>query len=203
MLKESFIHPLLNGLIVLLAIWLAGLFVFASDVAAQKDGLGMNIKKADGIVVLTGGTERVPAALDLLAGGMAPHLMISGVSPDSSAAKIIPQTHPAQRLIKCCITLGTYAEDTIGNAREAALWAQQYKMASLIVVTSNYHIRRALMEFRQTLPDVILIPYVVTADHVRADDWWNHPGTASLMLREYNKLLLAFIKFGLHRLFNE
>jgi uncharacterized SAM-binding protein YcdF (DUF218 family) len=203
MLRDSYIHPLFNGLIVLLLLWLAGLFIFAADVAAQNPGLGVVVRKVDGIVVLTGGTERVPAGLDLLAAGIAPRLMISGVDPRADTAAMIPEAHPAKNKRSCCITFGTYAEDTIGNARETAAWADRYAIKSLIVVTSNYHIRRAMIEFRQALPDVILIPYVVAADHVRTENWWNYPGTASLMLGEYSKYLLALVKGGLHAIFRE
>ena len=200
-LRESNLHPLLNGVVVLLLVWLVGLFLFTADVSAQKEGLGADVRQVDGLVALTGGTERIAAGLDLLASHLAPRLMISGVDPRADTGDLVPAAHPATALRACCITFGTYAEDTIGNAREAAAWAHNFNMKSLVVVTSNYHIRRALMEFHQAMPDVILVPYVVTADHVHVEQWWNYPGTSALMIAEYNKLLLAFLKAGLHMLF--
>lgn len=200
--QRSVLHPLLNGLIILLLLWLVGMFLFIRDVIEQPTGLGRDVKKVDGIVVLTGGAERLPAGLDLLTDGLAPRLMISGVDP-RAAEQLIPESHPARGLLACCINIGTFAEDTVGNARETAAWARHYKMQSLVIVTSNYHIRRSMVEFKQVLPDVILVPYVISAGNLKLDEWWNYPNTASLLMGEYSKYLLALVKAGLHRIFRD
>src|ERR1700737_4010614 len=44
--------------------------------------------KADGIVVLTGGSSRVSDAMELLADGYGKRLLISGVSPHNAASDI-------------------------------------------------------------------------------------------------------------------
>ena len=45
-------------------------------------------RKADGIVVLTGGSSRVSDAMELLAGGYGKRLLISGVHPTNAASDI-------------------------------------------------------------------------------------------------------------------
>ncbi len=201
MLRNSLIHPLLNSLVIVLLFWLVGLFLFAGDVAQLKAGLAIPVKKADGLVALTGGAQRIATALELLTQNLAPRLLISGVDPGANAEKIVPGNSPARGKLACCITMGTFAEDTIGNARETEAWASRYKMKSIVLVTSNYHMRRAMLEFNQTMRDVIVVPYVVTAENVHMDQWWNNPRTASLLVSEYNKLILAIVKAGLHRIF--
>lgn len=196
-LKNFFLPPLFNGLFVFLLIWLGGLVFYAQDtIGLQNEGLNLNLK-ADGIVVLTGGTERVPAGLDLLQSGFAPRLLISGVDPRTGAETLI-QNHPVKSKMECCITLGMFAEDTHGNAKEAAGWVKKYDLKSLIVITSNYHMRRALLEFHQALPHTTTYYYAVNPPQAHIGEWWAYPGTASLMMEEYNKLLLAFIKAALH-----
>lgn len=196
-LKNTFLPSLFNGLFVVLLLWLGGLIFYSQDtIRLQDDGLNPNLK-ADGIVVLTGGTERVPAGLDLLQNGFAPRLLISGVDPRADGENLL-NNHPAKSKLSCCITLGVFAEDTHGNAKEAAGWVKKYSIKSLIVITSNYHMRRALLEFHQALPETTIHHYSVNPREAHIDEWWAHPGTASLMMEEYNKLLLAFVKAALH-----
>ncbi len=198
-LKNSFLPSLFNGLFIFLLAWLAGLVVYSQDVARlQNEGLNLNMK-ADGIVVLTGGEGRVPAGLDLLQSGFAPRLLISGVDPRAGAQSLI-QGHPAKSKMACCITLGVFAEDTHGNAKEAAGWAEKHDLKSLIVITSNYHMRRALLEFNQALPKTLISYYAVNPPQAHIGEWWAYSGTASLMMEEYNKLLLALVKAGLHHI---
>jgi uncharacterized SAM-binding protein YcdF (DUF218 family) len=200
-LKNAHVHPLLNSLIVILFMWLAGLLLFARDVNQMPEEDPQHVQKADGIVVLTGGSARVPAGLDLLVAGAAPKLLISGVDPRVEMNKILPENHPARNLQECCITLGTYAEDTYGNAVEAAAWAKKYKMKSLIVVTANYHMRRALLEFTREAPRIILIPYPINPHNLLLHQWTSNPGTASLLMEEYQKLMLGFVKAFFQHLF--
>lgn len=116
---------------------------------------------ADGIVVLTGGTGRLEEAFRLLLSGAAPRLLISGVAPGTRLADLarlasIPETDLAGR-----VALGRRAITTAGNAREAATWARTHGLASLILVTSFYHMPRALADFRPMLPGVRLEPVSV------------------------------------------
>lgn len=201
---HPYLAPLLNGFIILLALWLTGLVLFAQDVAATPTGaLPPGTPKAEGIVVLTGGSERLPAGLDLLMKEAAPKLLISGVDPRVAPEKIIPDNHPARVKKTCCITFGTMAEDTYGNALEAAAWAKENGMLRVIIVTAHYHMRRSLLEFHTAMPGVVLVPFAVEPDHVKVDAWWDYPGTASLLISEYNKLLAAYVKAALQRAFRE
>lgn len=138
--------------------------------------------RADGIVALTGDSGRLSAAVSLLENGQAGQLLISGVNPDVSEAALRNASGLDDQRFDCCVTLGREARDTVGNAVEAAAWAQARGYDRLIVVTSDYHLPRALLEMRARLPETELIAYPVDTAPP-----WRNPGAARLWLLEYAK----------------
>jgi uncharacterized SAM-binding protein YcdF (DUF218 family) len=66
----------------------------------------------------------------------------------------------------------------------------------LIVVTSNYHMPRALAEIAHQLPGVALVPFPVVTDKQRAEPWWTNSAIARLMLSEYMKYVFARVRMG-------
>jgi uncharacterized SAM-binding protein YcdF (DUF218 family) len=194
-------HSLFNFLLAVLLSWLLGFALFVHDAMRFPEGRPDEGLTADGIVVLTGGTARMEAGFDLLAKGAAPKLLVSGIDPRVDTKKLIPPGHPAAKKQHCCISFGPTATDTYGNAREAAAWASHGGMKSLIVVTSHYHMRRSLFEFHLAMPGVELKPHALAPGQVRIGEWWNYPGTASLLMSEYTKLLLAYARAPFHKLF--
>jgi len=121
-------------------------------------------RKADGIVVLTGGSSRVSDAMELLAAGYGKRLLISGVHPTSRASDISRTLPENQSFMTCCVDLDRTALTTRGNAAEARRWADRRGFKSLIVVTSNYHMPRALVEFSHAMPETTLVPFAVVGD---------------------------------------
>ena len=59
-------------------------------------------RRADGIVVLTGGSSRVSDAMELLAAGYGKRLLISGVHPTIAASDISRSLQEGQALFHCC-----------------------------------------------------------------------------------------------------
>src|SRR5437764_5299937 len=74
--------------------------------------------KADGIVVLTGGSSRVSDAMELLAGGYGKRLLISGVHRTNAASDISRSLPDNQSLLRCCVDLDRSAVNTRSNAAE-------------------------------------------------------------------------------------
>jgi uncharacterized SAM-binding protein YcdF (DUF218 family) len=151
---------------------------------------------ADGIVVLTGGSSRVSDAMELLAGGYGKRLLISGVHPTNAASDIsrsLPDNSPPdnQTLLSCCVDLDRSAVNTRSNAAETRRWAHDRGFKSLIVVTSNYHMPRAIVELSHAMPDVALIPFAVVGDRWRDEPWWTSGTTLRLLLSEYAKYVAA------------
>jgi uncharacterized SAM-binding protein YcdF (DUF218 family) len=151
-------------------------------------------RNADGIVVLTGGTSRVADALELLAAGRGKRLLISGVNPGTTTSDIAHQAAGYDKLLKCCVDLDYSAINTIGNAVETRRWAIDRGFHSLVIVTSSYHMPRALAEISHQLPDVTLIPFPVVSDRLRLEPWWSNGATTRLVLSEYFKYLYAHLR---------
>lgn len=154
-------------------------------------------RKADGIVVLTGGSSRVSDAMELLAAGYGRRLLISGVHPTSRASDISRTLPESQSFMTCCVDLDRTALTTRGNAAEARRWAEGRRFKSLIVVTSNYHMPRALVEFSHVMPQTTLIPFAVVGDKWREEPWWTSGSTLRLLLSEYVKYIAAEIRVRL------
>jgi uncharacterized SAM-binding protein YcdF (DUF218 family) len=151
-------------------------------------------RNADGIVVLTGGTSRVTDALELLAAGRGKRLLITGVNPGTTTADIARQAAGYDRLLGCCVDLDYSAINTLGNAVETRRWAIDRGFHSLVIVTSAYHMPRALAEIAHQLPAVTLIPFPVVSDRLRVEPWWSNGTTTRLVLSEYFKYLFAHVR---------
>jgi len=149
---------------------------------------------ADGIVVLTGGDSRVSDALALLAAGRAKRLLISGVYTGTTTNDIARQVVDYNRMLTCCVDLDYSAINTLGNAVGTRQWTLKNDFHSLIVVTSAYHMPRALAELSHQLPDVALIPYPVVSDRLRVEPWWSNGATTKVVLSEYFKYLAAKLR---------
>jgi uncharacterized SAM-binding protein YcdF (DUF218 family) len=151
-------------------------------------------RNADGIVVLTGGTSRVADALELLATGHGKRLLITGVNLGTTTADIGRQTAGYDKFLNCCVDLDYSALNTFGNAVETRRWAIDRGFHSLVIVTSAYHMPRALAEIAHQLPDVTLIPFPVVSDRLRLEPWWSNCTTTRLVLSEYFKYLYAHLR---------
>ena len=154
-------------------------------------------RAADGIVVLTGGSSRVSDAMELLAAGYGKRLLISGVHPTSTANDISRTLPENQSFMTCCVDLDRTALTTRDNAAEARRWAERRGFKSLIVVTSNYHMPRALVEFSHAMPETALIPFAVVGDKWRDEPWWTSASTLRLLLSEYVKYIAAELRVRL------
>jgi len=151
-------------------------------------------RNADGIVVLTGGDSRVTDALELLASHRGKRLLITGVNPGTTTGEIARQIPDYEHILACCVDLDHSAINTLGNAVQARRWATEHGFHSLIVVTSAYHMPRALAELAHQLPDAALIPFPVVSDRLRIEPWWSNGATTRLVLSEYLKYLFAKLR---------
>ncbi len=101
------------------------------------------------------------------------------------------------RAFDCCVDLGFRAENTLGNARETAPWVARHHYHTLIVVTADYHMPRALLELHAAMPGVALYPFPVATEAVDARRWWASPDDARRMVLEYCKYIVILIRNGL------
>lgn len=187
---------------VLMGAWAVGFINFSNAIGDNfketRYANDLDLHNVDAIVVLTGGALRVNRGLDLLATGRAGYLFITGVNkqvelPDIIALWQRPIIDDGLGLFSCCIVLDHHAENTAENALETKKWAEATGVKSLLLVTSDYHMPRALLEFRETLPDIDIMPYPVSNR-----DAPEYPAyLTGLSFEEYNKTILTWIKFNI------
>ena len=168
-----------------------GFFWFVSLIPSEEVQLD---RKADGIVVLTGAAARIPDAIELLADERGKRLLISGVYRATKSREIGRTTPLYSKYFSCCIDLDRSALNTFGNALQTKRWAHEHNFNSLIVVTSNWHMPRAMAELKHQLPQVTLIPYPVISAKLKKEPWWSTPVTARMLFAEYLKYLLALTR---------
>lgn len=169
----------------------SGFYVFVKELPVSDV---RTTRSADGIVVLTGGALRIADAVELLAENRGKRLLVSGVNPATKPEELKKQIPDFARLSECCIDLGREALNTAGNALETATWARKHGFRSLLVVTSAWHMPRALLELEREMPDIALVPYPVVTDRMREQSWWSDPATARLLVFEYLKYLATLAR---------
>jgi len=183
----------LTFIAILVLIWTIGLFAFADRVRGFTPA--PEPARADAIVALTlPGERRLPIAAGLLEHGKGQRVLISGVNREVRRQELRALTPGSNRLFNCCVDLGFEAEDTVGNAQEIAAWADAKGYDSLIVVTSDYHMPRALTEIRAAAPGIELTPYAVETPSLDNSRWWKAAVTARRMTLEYMKYLAALAR---------
>jgi uncharacterized SAM-binding protein YcdF (DUF218 family) len=171
------------GLALLLA---AGFLWFVTRIPDDEIALDRN---ADGIVVLTGGAARISDAIELLAAGHGRRLLITGVYHSTTQSEISRLLPKHDKILACCVDLDRAAVNTVGNATETRRWANDRGFRSLIVVTSNYHMPRAMAELSHQLPQVALIAFPVVTHKPVLDS-----ANAGLLISEYVKYIYAVVR---------
>lgn len=187
--------------LLLAAAWAGGLVWFAGTIAREPPGTAAldSLEHTDAIVVLTGGSGRLSTGLDLLKAGLAKKLFVSGVYSSVDVKELLSLSQLSPDKVECCIVLGYAAADTVGNAFETADWMEEQGYTSLRLVTANYHMRRSLLEFAMAAPHIAVVPHAVAPANVHLAEWWRWPGTANLLATEYNKYLVALLRYQLEK----
>ena len=170
-----------------------GFIWFVRHVPVEEVSLN---RSADGIVALTGGASRITDAIELLASGRGKRLLISGAYRGTNSNEISRLNPELERWVRCCVDFDR-SLNTLGNAVETKRWAESRGFRSLVVVTSNYHMPRALAEIAHQLPEVTLLPFPVVTDRQRAERWWVGWATTRLMVTEYLKFLFTKLRITL------
>jgi uncharacterized SAM-binding protein YcdF (DUF218 family) len=193
------VRLIFDGMLFLMVLFFIGFTVFATGIEREPRE---TVPGADGITVLTGGADRIDQAMKLLAQGKAKRVLITGVYRATTKEELKQLASQGDQYFACCVDIDKEARNTIDNATETSEWVAQQHFHSVIVVTSNYHMPRALAELGRAMPDVVLIAYPVIDKNVHLDRWWTYPGTTKLLMSEYLKYLPALGRLGATRLAN-
>lgn len=185
--------------------WALGLMIFISTVPAADENQA-RFSNTDlsnpgnvGVVAYTGGRgTRIAEAMRLFQRGIGTRMLISGVHPDTTANDLKKLWNGDPLRFGCCIDLGPQAQTTKGNAEELMIWAREHKMDTVILVTSDYHLPRAIAETRNLIKNtnalgeqISIIPWSAPSPHIKPGGFatsWESWKTLSL---EYSKFLMA------------
>lgn len=162
----------------LLLAWVLGFVLFAALLPRPAGD-----QKTDGIIVLTGGRNRIERGLSVLEEGHAKRMLVSGVNLAVARRDFLVMFRPPRTLFDCCIDLGQDAVDTRSNGEESAAWVKRNGYRSVRLVTTDWHMPRARFELREALPDDVAI----VSDAVRSEP------DLGILLTEYHKYLLRRI----------
>lgn len=150
-------------------------------------------RKSEVILVLAGETDRRPArALELYRQGYAKKVILNV----PATAKIYTWAQPelAQKYLetlpeaKSLSICPIHELSTKGEARDAASCLQAVGAHDVLLVTSDYHTRRALSTFRKEMPDrrfTVAAAYDPTEFGVQ---WWRHRQWAKVCFDEWLRL---------------
>ena len=184
---KRYLYRLLIFAMSLITIWCAGFLWFGTGALTTPQATATQAK-ADAIVVLTGGQNRIEEGFYLFSVGRAKNLFISGVNKDVTAEELRGLWQGAP-LPACCMDIGYSATNTWGNATETKEWFEKNQIRSAFLVTSDYHMPRARLEFSYAVPDVKIYPHPVYYDR--------NDGTLKflkLLIGEYHKTVATYFR---------
>jgi uncharacterized SAM-binding protein YcdF (DUF218 family) len=181
----------------LFGLWLIGLFRYAGDI---PDKVEDQTTVTDAIVVLTGGSGRLHEGLELLSGNLAKRMFVSGVYRGLDVRNLLRVARLDPAGLESRIGIGN-AVNTRENAAETAKWTRENAVRSIRLVTAAYHMPRSLLEFAHVMPSMKIVQHPVFPGHVKQERWWAWPGTAALIVGEYNKFLMAWVRHRTEYLF--
>lgn len=184
------------GFLVILCLWFAGFLTFAGYINLMYP---RSLEKTtDAVVVLTGGSQRIEEGLFLFAEGRARHLYVTGVHPSVSQDQITSLWRGDHALPPCCISLDRKARTTSQNVFQAKTWFAEHDYITMRLVTSDYHMPRAYLEFQHVMPDLQIIPHPIKQNDFNIDDFYYW----QIVFSEYHKIIYRQMQIllGLYQL---
>lgn len=187
-MKQVVRHLCLYTILLTLLVWVIGFVGFSLYALSFKFAPQT---QAEGIVALTGGTDRIATSIQLLEENSSAQLLISGVNKQVPPAEILRMV-PSHLTNK--ITLGYLAETTAENALETANWIRQKNIQSILLVTSFYHMPRSMFEILKHTPHLTIVPYPVFPKSFNNSVEWIKTRYAWLLFIEYHKFIVVHLK---------
>ena len=160
-----------------------------------------NIKESPNIVILTGGTNRIKDGLKIIedfkkSKKINYKILVSGTgtgfTKSSLQKKLGSNFNP--KLIKCCIDLDSVSKNTFTNAIQTFKWASENNIKEFILITSNYHMPRAILEFKNIMPKLKIHTYAITPKKHNIENWLDSFETFNLIFTEYCKYIFSSLR---------
>ena len=185
------------------------LIYFLIGLIEYKDKILSNItyisKKSSNIVILTGGTNRIKDGLKIVnkfekSSTFNSKILVSGTGKGFTKMSLAKNIDFDFNLIECCIELDSISINTYSNAFETLKWVKKNNISEFILITSNYHMPRAFLEFKYRMPNLKIFTYPITPKKHNINNWLSSFQTFSLVFSEYCKFLVANFRIIFHKM---
>ena len=165
-----------------------------------------NIKSSN-IVILTGGTNRIKDGLKIIQGFNKSKktnfkILVSGTGKGFTKSSLINKIDQnfSLNLIECCIDLDSVSKNTYTNAIETSRWVNKNNINKFILITSNYHMPRAILEFKNIMPNKKIYTFPITPRKHNIDEWLSSYQTFNLIFKEFCKYIFATVRIKISTL---
>ncbi|WP_306533192.1 YdcF family protein [Geobacter sp.] len=177
-----------RGLFSILVIFLVVVAVLFVDFAYKTFSVRQRDIHADAIVVLAGGRGRVEEGVRLFREKKGDYLFLIGVDPVVRKQDLFRDREGE------ALADRVFLEKASRNTLENALYGREIiarkDVRSILLITSRYHMKRATLIFRNTLPrDIAIYPYPVDTKNLK-EAWWSDRGSFRLLFSEFYKYCL-------------
>lgn len=179
---------LLKGLCALLVLLVFLVVILFIDFSYQTFSMRQRQVNTDAIVVLAGGRGRVEEGIRLYRADRAHWLFLVGVDPAVRKSDLFKEK-PGERG-GGNVLLENVSRNTLENAIHARDLITRKDVRSVLLITSRYHMKRAILLFNSVLPkDIAVYPYPVDSRNLK-EEWWTHEGSFRLLSGEFYKYFL-------------
>lgn len=153
--------------------------------------------RADAIVAVSGGdtSARTQVAIDLYQQGWAPKVIFSGAAYDKSGpsnASVMRTQALRQGVPAADILVEEDSATTRENAQNTSQLLASMQASDVIIVSSSYHMKRTLIEFRREAPDVAFRAHPTNSDNQWSVWWWTTPQGWYLAVSEIIKIVVVY-----------
>ena len=138
--------------------WIFLFLIFLGKTFSYRNLVTLDPQCAYDVVILTGGRYRISTAIKFINKNNIQSIFISGVYPKTHQHHLFPRD---KFLKNVPIILGKKARNTHENALEISEWRQQENVQEILLITSDYHMIRSLMEIKKANSDLRIIPYAL------------------------------------------
>jgi uncharacterized SAM-binding protein YcdF (DUF218 family) len=182
------VKPFIKLFSILMLIWAAGFYWFYQSVSQSNS---CSPCKTEAIVVLTGAHGRIAYGLSLLKQDHSTVLFIAGVHPGTSKRALLKASGYRGSVDLTKVILDYTSRTTQENAQEVHQWAAKSGVRRIRLVTSNYHMPRALFEFATWAPGLTVVPDPINSLDPARQSWCKEYKVFCLYLNEYHKFIGA------------
>jgi uncharacterized SAM-binding protein YcdF (DUF218 family) len=184
-------------LVLIAAVWLlrARLLTLAGALLVEDDGL----RKADAILVLGGDDSgaRIIKAAQLATEGYSSYVLVSGppnlLGHDSDATIEFARRNGYPETLFRPVWLPAGTDSTRSEATFLGSYLRTHAIHSVLLVTSNFHSRRAARLWRKQAPWIGVTVVAAPDPSFTPDGWWKTRTGQKVFLLEWTKTIAAWL----------